>query len=89
MRISATIYLIDHYANNLSSPMHEASTLIKLISTVVVLGITIFTNLALALIFEFFIILVFIALAKLPISRLLSWTFYPAFFASLFALSCT
>jgi len=87
MRISATIYLIDHYANNLSSPMHEASTLIKLISAVVVLGITIFTNLALALIFEFFIILVFIALAKLPISRLLSWTFYPAFFASLFALS--
>jgi len=87
MRISATIYLIDHYANNLSSPMHKASTLSKLISAIAALGITIFTNSALALMAEFLIILTFIGAAKLPISRLLSWALYPAFFASLFALS--
>jgi cobalt/nickel transport system permease protein len=87
MRISATIYLIDHYANNLSSPMHKASTLSKLISAIVALGITIFTNSALALMSEFLIILTFIAAAKLPMSRLVSWALYPAFFASLFALS--
>jgi len=87
MRISATIYLIDHYANNLSSPMHRASTLSKLISAIVALGITIFAYSALALMAEFLIILAFIAAAKLPMSRLLSWALYPAFFASLFALS--
>jgi len=87
VRISTTIYLIDHYANNLNSPMHKASTLSRLMSAIVVLGITIFTNSALALVAEFLIILTFIAAAKLPISRLLSWALYPAFFASLFALS--
>jgi len=87
MRISATIYLIDHYANNLSSSMHKASTLTKLVSVILVLGMTIFTNSILSLITEFFIILAFIAIAKLPIPRLLNWAFYPAFFASLFALS--
>ncbi len=87
MRISATIYLIDHYANNLSSPMHKASTLSKLVSAMLALGITIFADSALSLITGFFVILMFIAIAKLPIHRLINWALYPAFFASLFALS--
>jgi len=83
----SAIYLIDHYANNLSSYMHKASTLSKLISAALALGITMFTGSALALMIDFLLILMFMRTAKLPIFRMLRWTIYPAFFASLFALS--
>jgi cobalt/nickel transport system permease protein len=83
----STIYLIDHYANNLSSHMHKASTLSKLISTTLALGITMFTSSSLALMIDFLLILMFMAIAELPVFRMLQWALYPAFFASLFALS--
>jgi len=67
--------------------MHKASTPSKLISAALTLGITIFTNSPLELMIDFLLILMFMAMAELPIFRMLKWALYPAFFASLFALS--
>ena len=67
--------------------MHKASTLSKFISTALALGITMFTSSSLALMIDFLLILMFMAMAELPVFRMLQWALYPAFFASLFALS--
>lgn len=87
MTCTSAIYLIDHYANNLNSPMHRASPLSKLIGIALAFGITAFTNSAPALMIEFLLVLMFMALARLPLLRMLEWALYPVFFASLFALS--
>jgi cobalt/nickel transport system permease protein len=67
--------------------MHRASPLSKLIGAALAFGVTALTNSAPALMVEFLLVLVFLALARLPILRMLQWALYPVFFASLFALS--
>ena len=83
----STVYLIDYYANNLDSPMHRASTIVKVTSTLLVLGTVIFNRSLLALFLQLLLILAFQSIARLPVKQLLLWALYPAFFAGLFALS--
>jgi cobalt/nickel transport system permease protein len=83
----STIYLIDHYANNLNSPIHRASALSKIIGAALALGTSMLTDSVIALMVDFLIILMMILLARLSPFRMLKWAIYPAFFASIFAVS--
>lgn len=83
----STIHLVDDYANNLDSIMHRASVGTKIASAMVALGTIILSTTILTLAGQFFIILLFQFVSKLPVKRLLVWASYPAFFAVIFAIS--
>lgn len=67
--------------------MHKASVITKLLVTAVLVLFVITMNSVIALAADFAFVLLFIALSKLPLLRMLRWALYPAFFAAFFALS--
>ena len=83
----SAIYLLDHYANNLDSFMHRASSRVKIASTAVALGAIISSTTISVLIAQFFTIVAFQLASRLPVKRILCWAMYPVFFASIFAVS--
>ena len=83
----STIYLIDDLANNGHSAMHRASPKMKMFSAVVALGAVISSTSLSALVGQFLLAIVFQAVSRLPVRRLLIWAVYPVFFAAIFAIS--
>jgi len=83
----SSIYLIDYFANTIKSPMHQRTVISKLIFLLLILFSIVISESILILIFVFLTIIALLIAAKLPFLKILKWSVYPAFFASLFALS--
>lgn len=83
----SNIYLIDYYANSIKSPFQRAAVYTKIFFLLLILAAIIITNSPRDLIIIFTIIILLAVISKLPLSRLVKWALYPAFFASMFALS--
>ena len=85
--MTSEIYLIDQYANNGQSTIHRATFVAKLLSCTVALLAIIFSTSPFKLLIYIAITLLLIAIAKLPLLRLIRWSLYPLIFGLMFALS--
>ena len=83
----SSIYLIDYYSNSIESVLHKASPVSKIVFLFLILISIISSKSIFSLLVIFSVISFLIILAKLPFFRILTWSFYPAFFTSLFAVS--
>ncbi len=83
----SSIYIIDYYSNNLESVIHKSSTISKIIFLILVLISILLTKSLFKLLLIIFVIITLIKVAKLPILKILSWSLFLVFFASLFAIS--
>lgn len=81
------IYLIDYYANILKSPLHTLNPLTKVVFLVFILLSIILSTSISSLLLVFCLLIFLIILAKLPLFKILQWSLYPLFFASLFVIS--
>ncbi len=85
--MTADIRMIDYLANLKNSPYHRASALSKGMATLLILGGVIFNESLAALGVILALLALAIYLSKLPLIKILKWSIYPVFFASLFAFS--
>lgn len=80
-------HIIDHYANNIESPVHSINSKSKIL----ILFLTIITIIFAKNIDMFFLLIPvlwgLIFLSKLSLKRIILWSFIPLFFATLFAIS--
>jgi len=83
----SSIYLIDYYSNNIDSPIHKISPISKLLFFLLILLSILFSNRVQHLLILIAIIVSLILIAKLPLLKILKWSLYLAFFASIFAIS--
>lgn len=83
----SSIYLIDYYSNTIKSVIHRVTVVSKTIFLLLVLLSIVVSKSFSSLFLILFIIIVLIMMAKLPVLKILKWSLYPAFFASLFAIS--
>lgn len=83
----SSVYLIDYYSNITKSVIHQITAASKIIFLLLVLFSIVISKSFLNLFLIFLIIILLITVAKIPLLKILKWTIYPAFFASLFALS--
>lgn len=78
---------IDYWATSGTSPLHRASALSKLISAGLLIAAVIVTRDIFLLLAIYLVVAAGVALARLPILRVLTIAAYPAIFALLFAAS--
>ncbi|MDI6826722.1 MAG: energy-coupling factor transporter transmembrane component T [Candidatus Aenigmarchaeota archaeon] len=83
----SSIYLIDYYSNSIDSIIHRSSIISKLIFLVLVLSSILLTKSLINLLFIVSTIFILIIVAKLPFLKILKWSLFLVFFASLFAVS--
>lgn len=83
----SSIYLIDYYSNSIDSIIHRSSIISKLIFLVLVLSSILLAKSLINLLFIASTIIILIILAKLPFFKILKWSLFIVFFASLFAVS--
>jgi len=81
------IYLLDHYAYTGKSFFHQRNALAKITFLGLVLLSVVLTHSLLKLTSLFLLVASLIVSAQLPLVQFFRWSLYPAFLASLFALS--
>lgn len=83
----SSIYLVDYYSNTIKSVIHQITVIPKIIFLLFVLFSVVISKSLFDLLLIFFVIVFLIVIAQLPFLKILKWSLYPAFFASLFAIS--
>ncbi len=85
--MNSEIYLIDVYANRKNSVIHNCSFISKFLFAFAFLFLIIFSKNYFFILSSILIVFSLIFLSKLPVSKMLKWSFYGLIFGLMFALS--